>query len=311
MNCSKCNYALWNLPGRQCPECGQAYKLSDYYFQPYKVEFCCPHCQHVYLGSGEKGQPTLPDDGCEGCGKPLQMDELIVRPLDSSQTALLSSVSNPCNPWMMRSELGLFRAFFRTAMMSLFEPTRLARGVSLQNDAGMHARRYFGCVLGVIIASKLLVSMVLVVFDPNSFNYFAFRFVIEALVVSLLLTIGLMIQGLISHAVIILTSTWPVSFEVTRTAMYYSSTPVLIGVLPCCCLTLPADAMIVFGIGLPCTLVIPLLMILWHLSIASTMIAELGRASSPKAAAAVLAGPAIMVFVFLFALLFLANQIFP
>ena len=196
-------------------------------------------------------------------------------------------------------------------MMSLFEPRRLARGISLQNDAGMHARRYFGCVLGVIISSKLLVSLVLVVFDPNILNQFLIRIVIESLVISLLLTLGLMIQCLMTHAVIILTSAWPVSFDVTRTAMYYSSTPVLIGVLPCCCLTLPADALLLFSIGLPCTLVIPLLMVLWHLSIASTMINEMGRSSSPKAAAAVLTGPAILVFAFLFILLLLANQVFP
>ena len=62
MHCRNCEYALWNLTTRECPECGTAFRPSEYEFVPQSVRFCCPHCDHPYYGTGEKGhiEPAAP-----------------------------------------------------------------------------------------------------------------------------------------------------------------------------------------------------------------------------------------------------------
>lgn len=55
MRCKKCDYRLWNLPSRVCPECGQPFRPSEFEFPVNSVQFRCPHCNQSYYGTGEKG----------------------------------------------------------------------------------------------------------------------------------------------------------------------------------------------------------------------------------------------------------------
>ena len=69
MRCKTCDYQLWNLRSRQCPECGTAFRVSDYDFVPNSVQFCCPHCNQIYYGTSARGQLVPPAFTCVSCNK--------------------------------------------------------------------------------------------------------------------------------------------------------------------------------------------------------------------------------------------------
>ena len=55
MRCQNCNYTLWNLTTRECPECGTPFLPSAQDFQPNSVRFCCPGCDQDYYGTSPRG----------------------------------------------------------------------------------------------------------------------------------------------------------------------------------------------------------------------------------------------------------------
>ena len=55
MRCKNCDYRLWNLVSRQCPECGTEFLPHEFEFVLNSVRFCCPYCQQDYYGTGDKG----------------------------------------------------------------------------------------------------------------------------------------------------------------------------------------------------------------------------------------------------------------
>ena len=78
MYCMQCNYLLFNLTRPVCPECGRAFRVGDYRFEPGCVEYLCPGC----LTPLDGGPPTPDRAGrpCAQCGTPLNADTLTVRP---------------------------------------------------------------------------------------------------------------------------------------------------------------------------------------------------------------------------------------
>lgn len=124
MRCRGCDYPLWNLPARQCPECGAAFTPSSFEFQPNAVRFCCPHCDQHYFGTDHKGHLVPRAFACVSCGRQVDMDEMILRPADGAGE---SAVVN-ANPWLNRQRIGRVKAWFRTIGQALVAPHRLIRG---------------------------------------------------------------------------------------------------------------------------------------------------------------------------------------
>ena len=79
MHCRNCDDALWNLTSRECPECGTAFRPSDYEFVPQSMRFCCPHCDHPYFGTGDKGYTEPQSFAFLLCGRPVSMDHMVPR----------------------------------------------------------------------------------------------------------------------------------------------------------------------------------------------------------------------------------------
>src|SRR4051812_7864561 len=80
MRCPGCDYPLWNLPTRQCPECGRPFLPSEFDFVANSVRFCCPHCPQEYYGPGPRG-PLVPDRfACVRCGHHIGMDQMTLLP---------------------------------------------------------------------------------------------------------------------------------------------------------------------------------------------------------------------------------------
>src|SRR4051812_39263898 len=105
MFCKTCNYALWNIPDRRCPECGTGFKPSDFRFVPGAVRFCCPHCSQAYYGTTAEGHLQPRSFLCVNCHQPVEMDATIVLPAEGVAEELTSAERMP---WLDDS-LGFFR----------------------------------------------------------------------------------------------------------------------------------------------------------------------------------------------------------
>ncbi|MGH7132082.1 MAG: hypothetical protein ACREJO_09075 [Phycisphaerales bacterium] len=121
MNCKTCNYALWNLPSRACPECGSAFKPSDFEFRTSAVKFCCPHCMQSYYGTGINGHLVPRAFNCVKCGQAVDMDEMIVLPTDGVDER--DTQPNRVN-WPDRHTCGFWKSYFVTLGRSMGTPQR-------------------------------------------------------------------------------------------------------------------------------------------------------------------------------------------
>ncbi|MFG0247309.1 MAG: YIP1 family protein [Phycisphaeraceae bacterium JB051] len=126
MKCKVCGYQLWNVQGHHnCPECGNPFKISDYNFKPNAVSFCCPHCDQDYYGTDEHGllEPRAFD--CVKCQQPIEMDQMVVRPLAGYEDSASATTEHP---WEGRGEnKGSLRAWVRTAKAAMFTPSELVQ----------------------------------------------------------------------------------------------------------------------------------------------------------------------------------------
>ncbi len=133
MRCLQCDYVLWNLKARQCPECGTPVTPSAYEFVPNSVRFCCPHCEQSYYGTGATGLLEPDAFDCVQCGRHITLDEMVLAPAEGvadHQTRVGS------NPWLERDRTGRFKSWCATIGQSLVSPNRLAQGTPESSSLG-------------------------------------------------------------------------------------------------------------------------------------------------------------------------------
>jgi len=156
MHCRTCDYPLWNLKARQCPECGTAFKPGEYEFVPNTVRFCCAQCDQSYYGTGVKGHLVPHEFNCVKCGVRMSMDDAVLRPaagVEEEQTRVARV------PWLERRERGFVRAFFGTVGLVLVNQSRLVRGLAPQPKPG--AAWWFAVVALVAIALTAVTPLML------------------------------------------------------------------------------------------------------------------------------------------------------
>ncbi len=157
MRCRTCNYALWNLTTRQCPECGAAFKPSEFEFTPGSVRFHCPHCNKAYYGTDDRGHLVPRGFNCVGCGRGIEMDEMALSPaqgLAEEQTVPIEL------PWTTRAKNGTIGSFFKTCWWAMARPTDLGRSVPIVGGA---AAAWWFMLIVQFVSWTLLVSSFLVV----------------------------------------------------------------------------------------------------------------------------------------------------
>jgi hypothetical protein len=151
MRCTNCDYPLWNLTARECPECGQSFRPSEFEFIAGSVQFCCPHCKQTYYGTGEKGHLRPVEFECVTCGKHVHMDEMVLRPaegLEDRDTAVDDV------PWLERKRIGFFKGWLATIWKSLVAPHRLMNAMPPRNATG----QAWWFMLLTVFASTLVTS---------------------------------------------------------------------------------------------------------------------------------------------------------
>lgn len=123
MRCKGCDYALFEIAARACPECGLPFKPSDFDFTLNSVRFCCPHCRQAYYGTDTRGHLEPRRFVCVSCANEVDMDDMVV----ATREEVPEAVTVPDRmPWFERRRIGVFKAFFSTIWRSMVNPVRLA-----------------------------------------------------------------------------------------------------------------------------------------------------------------------------------------
>lgn len=133
MRCKGCDYPLWDIAARACPECGLPFRPGDYEFAINSVRFCCPHCHQSYYGTGQKGLLVPSRFHCVSCARLVDLDEMVVLPREG----VPESVSIPDRmPWLERHRIGFWKGLGGTWVRALGAPSRLAESIPMRAPDG-------------------------------------------------------------------------------------------------------------------------------------------------------------------------------
>lgn len=237
MRCKKCEYPLWNLPPGACPECGNEFRPGAFEFKVGEVRFCCPHCDQAYYGDTTHGHLDPSSFDCVGCGRSIEQDECIVRPLEGQD-----AIDTTLAPWF-DSTHGLFKRTVFTAGWAMVRPGDLARGIP--RDSSPNAGIVFLLLVNILALVVGFLPIIFVVMAVplwtqglNAVNapgigmatgvvsiFGGFTFATS--VVSVLLI------ALVGHGILRLTGPVDGGLGRTVTLACFGSGPVLIVAIPC------------------------------------------------------------------------------
>lgn len=234
MRCRTCDYPLWNLTTRKCPECGGAFNPADFDFVPGSVRFCCPGCRQAYYGTGPNGHLVPAAFVCVTCGRSLRMDDMVLLPADGvDERRTVADV----NPWLERDKRGLLKAWLATVGFGLVMPQRLVR--NLPGNSSLAAAWGFAvAALAVFLASGLLslfLSIALLVSRTGGGSMAGalggggVTYVIALAVVLLLVVLW----GLVTHAMLKVTGGCRLTLRRTYEALCYTAGASAAMAVPC------------------------------------------------------------------------------
>jgi hypothetical protein len=272
MRCKSCNYRLWGIRGRECPECGTRFLPSEFEFVPNSVRFCCPHCQQDYYGASPSGHLEPRAFQCVSCAQPIQMDEMTLFPtagLREEQTQVEQM------PWLERGEIGFLRGWFRTVWMGMLSPTRLVALTPRESSAG--SAFWFATLTAGVATIFGMLPFLIFPFAMGTFGrgpgMVAGLFAVAVSLAWPALFVG--IWGAFAHAVLSVTGKRDSDAWRTYQAMCYSAGPGVLTAVPC------------MGFYL-----LPVAWIWWSIS-AINMLRAAQRVSGLRATAAVLCFPVL------------------
>lgn len=223
MHCKNCDYPLWNIKARQCPECGTPFRPGEFEFVINSVQFCCPHCEQVYYGTGEKGHLVPQSFTCVNCGRPVHMDEMLLRPA----TGVEEEQTYPdFVPWLDRRRRGIVRAWFMMIGKAMASPMSLMRALPVESSAGQ-AWGYALITIGVFLLAGIslpalgIAGILAMNGDPEA-PTMAIIGVVSLLGGEALAAIILAVWGLVTHAILRVTGGCNWSIKRTYQALCYS-----------------------------------------------------------------------------------------
>ncbi len=277
MECKRCDYRLWNLKSRQCPECGTPFHVSDYEFVPNSVQFCCPDCGQAYYGTGPKGHLVPPRFACIQCGRSLHMDDMVLLPtegLEEEQTQTFRPA------WLDRKKRGVVRSWFSMVGVALTSPGRLIRATPV--DSSLPAAFWFAVFTQFLISVGMLLPffivpavMLLATGSGPGGRLFAIAPVGAIMAAGALAIVPLLgLWGLLAHGLLRLTGPTFAGPRRTCQALCYSSGANALTGIPC----------LGYYVGW-----------IWWLVSAVVMVKEGQRVRGPRAAFAVLTGPLLSI----------------
>lgn len=206
MRCRTCDYPLWNLAGRTCPECGTSFAPSEYRFRVGAVRFRCPHCRTGYYGTSTAGHIEPGAFVCVGCDRPIALDDMLLEPAEGVAE---DATGLPPNPWLARGKTGLVRAWIRSVLAILGAPAEFVRSLPAQaplGDAVLFAA--ITSIAGVAVVAILgaIVAPIVLAFMPapaGAWRQLLIQFALISMNV-LWTLIGTLSAGFCAHGVLTL-----------------------------------------------------------------------------------------------------------
>lgn len=235
VKCLSCQYPLWGIAARVCPECGAPSAPSRFRFRPGSVRFCCPHCDQGYYGTDADGLLVPREFDCVSCGQHVTLDEMIVRPVPGGE-----AVQMPLNlnPWDDRANVGRWRAFWRTMFLGIGDVGQLMR---VTRPEGSNGLRFVATLWGVVVMIAFLpLGLIMVPAFIAGLTGGARTFGVPLMIAAAMLitsTIVLILATVLaaaaSHGVLRLTG--PTAFPLKRTVQAFSYTcgPMIFCAFPC------------------------------------------------------------------------------
>jgi hypothetical protein len=154
MRCKTCDYPLWNLSARLCPECGTPFKPSDYEFTLNAVRFCCPHCNQAYYGTGPRGHLVPRSFACVTCARPVDMDEMVLLPAEGVSDEQTESIRQP---WLERgTRRKPIPAWFATIGHALTRPGQLLQATPPTSGLGQATLFLLSTLGAIALASGVM-----------------------------------------------------------------------------------------------------------------------------------------------------------
>lgn len=234
MRCRQCDYSLWNLKTRTCPECGLHFAPSAYRFVPNSVRYCCPHCEQEYYGTDAEGHLVPRAFECVQCGRRIEMDEMVLRPAagvrdDRAEADLL--------PWLGRRRGNWFRSWGQTVWQGMVGPSRLAESLPAEASTG-EAWWFvvFSMLLFGLTGAALPFGVIGLINTAGSGQGIGFYFgmalgyPVAATVLALLFAL---LWSLSTHVVLVLTGGCARGLGHTMQALCYTCGPMALLAVPC------------------------------------------------------------------------------
>ncbi|MCC6320238.1 MAG: YIP1 family protein [Phycisphaerales bacterium] len=230
MKCKSCDYPLWQIRARVCPECGAPFKPSDFEFVMNSVQFRCPHCEQPYYGTGPNGHLRPPSFVCIGCSRAISMDEMVLLPTEGVSEVLTLPGRNP---WVERRGNTWVGAWFRTIGMAIESP----RGIGRQTPPQSSATAAFGFAILTNLVYVALSGLWILVFPFFLLGGMAGGrgiglFVVAAVFVAIV-PVGLLLAALVVHATLRLTGPAERGLKGTCLAVWYASAANIPTAVPC------------------------------------------------------------------------------
>ena len=147
MRCKSCDYPLWSIRVRTCPECGQGFLPSEFKFAPNAVRFQCPHCAQSYYGTDEMGHLVPRSFACVSCGRHVDMDEMVLAPAEGVAENLTTA---PILAWLDKRKKRT--AAWRTIGMAMAQPRRMMDVTPVESSVG---RAWYFYTLVMMLVSIL------------------------------------------------------------------------------------------------------------------------------------------------------------
>ncbi len=245
MRCKGCQYPLWKLSARACPECGAPFTPSDFDFRPETVKFCCPHCWQVYYGTDERGLIEPREFECVKCAKRIELDSMVLLPAEGFEAEHATEAE--VVPWIERKTVGYWKALWRTMVMGAFTPGRL--GDALTRDRTEKTGLFYALRLNFLFALVGGWLFILVpvgiglgaVLTAGGMTRGAFAGIVGlilmlALTMIVILTgaiLGLLLWAGVTHAMIVLTGPSQGTYRNTLRGLTFTSGANLMQGIPC------------------------------------------------------------------------------
>lgn len=231
MRCKTCNYPLWQIRARVCPECGSPFRPSEFQFVVNSVRFRCPHCEQDYYGTGPDGHLEPSEFDCIGCGRRIGLDEMVLLPTEGVHEVRTLPGRNP---WVERRENTWGGAWVRTVGMAIGEPRALGRHTPANSSAW---RAFVFAVITNLLYVSLgglwLIAFPLLFVGGAMAGGRGVGIAAAALAVLGLVPILLLIVPLVVHGVLRLTGPTERGLKGTSLALWYTSAVNLPGAVPC------------------------------------------------------------------------------